>query len=275
MAAISTGVILLLLLYVIVQLVKLQRKKKQFPPGPTPLPIVGSLWQLKFITMRRDTLLEEAKVFGDIYTVWLRSAPVIVLNGYQAVKDGLAAHPEDFAGRPITPFFRSVGEKRGIMLATGETWKTQRRFSLMILKTLGLGRRSMEYQIQEEACHLVESFMNMKGKPMNPSFFLTLAVSNVICAVVFGHRFSNDNKEFHQLLETVENFFKSAGSAWIYVYDMMPWLMKHVPGPHNDVFSDCDAVRAFIRSEIHKHQERSSPSEPEDFIDYYLAQIEK
>ncbi|XP_060098779.1 cytochrome P450 2J4-like isoform X1 [Heteronotia binoei] len=161
------------------------------------------------------------------------------------------------------------------MLATGETWKTQRRFSIMILKSLGLGRRTMEFQIQEEACHLVESFMNMKGKPMNPSSFLTLAVSNVICAVVFGHRFSDDNKEFHDLLETVEHMFRFGGTFWQYLYDILPWLMHHLPGPHKGVFSDCDILRAFIRNEIRKHQERGVPSEPGDFIDYYLTQIEK
>ncbi|XP_077203923.1 cytochrome P450 2J2-like [Paroedura picta] len=275
MATISSVFLLLLLLYVLVQLIKLQWKKRQFPPGPTPLPIIGSLWQLKFVKMHRDTLMEEAKTFGDIFTLWLGQSPLIVLNGYQGVKDGLAVHPEDFSGRPITPFFRIMGKKRGIMLATGETWKTQRRFSIMILKTLGLGRRSLEYQIQEEACHLVESFTNTKGQPTEPPFFLTLAVSNVICAVVFGHRFSNNNKEFHKLLETVEHLFTLSGTFWQYIYDILPWLMCHLPGPHKDVFSACDAVRAFIRNEIHQHQERGASPEPEDFIDYYLSQIEK
>lgn len=51
----------------------------------------------------------------------------------------------------------------GILLATGRTWKSQRKFCLVTLKTLGLGRRTMEYQIQEEAYHLVEAFANTKG----------------------------------------------------------------------------------------------------------------
>nr|XP_056705312.1 cytochrome P450 2J4-like [Euleptes europaea] len=275
MPAISTVFILLLLLYVIVQSVKLQWKKRQFPPGPVPLPIIGSLWQPKFVRLHRDTLMEVTKTFGDIYTLWLGRYPLIVLNGYQGLKDGLTIHPEDFSGRPLTPFFRTMGKKRGIMLATGNTWKTQRRFSIMILKTLGLGKRSLEYQVQEEASHLVESFRDLKEKPTSPSMNLMFAVSNVICAVVFGHRFSNDNQRFRQLLETVEHMFKLGGTFWQYLYDMVPWLMDYIPGPHNDMFSACDTIRAFIRSEIHRHQERGAPQEPEDFVDYYIAQIEK
>ncbi|XP_054839549.1 cytochrome P450 2J5-like [Eublepharis macularius] len=275
MAAISTVFILVLLLYMIIQSVKLQWKKRQFPPGPTALPIIGSLWQLKFIRLHRDTLMEETKTYGDIYTLWFGRFPLIVLNGYQAVKDGLTTHPEDFAGRPITPFFQTLANRTGIMLATGNTWKTQRRFAIMVLKNLGLGKRSLEYKIQEEACHLVENFMNTKGKPMNPSAYLMHAVSNVICAVVFGHRFPSDNQEFHQLLELVERMFRLGGTFWQYLYDFLPQLMHYIPGPHKFVFSGCDTVRSFIRNEIRKHQGRSIPEGPEDFIDYYLAQLEK
>ena len=48
---------------------------------------------------------------------------------------------------------------------------------------------------------------------MNPSFALSLAVSNVICAVVFGHRFSTKDETFHQLLEAMDPIFKIGGSA--------------------------------------------------------------
>ncbi|XP_054838684.1 cytochrome P450 2J6-like [Eublepharis macularius] len=275
MLALSTIFSLLFLCYLVVQFVKLQREKKQLPPGPAPIPILGCLWQLKFFRLERDILTEVAKSHGDIFTLWFGPSPVVILNGFQAVKDGLTTHPEDVAGRPVTPFFRAMANNKGILLATGSTWRNQRRFSLMTLKSLGLGKTSLEYQIQEEARHLVENFRNTKGKPMNPSFALTLAVSNVICAVVFGHRFSNDDKTFHHLLEAMECIFKFGGSLYHHLYDVFPWLMRHLPGPHKKTLSCCESVCSFIRKEISSHQSKGDSDEQQDFINYYLAQIEK
>ncbi|XP_054838116.1 cytochrome P450 2J4-like [Eublepharis macularius] len=278
MLALSAILTLLFLCYLVVEFVKLQRKRQQHPPGPAPIPILGCLWQLKFFRLDRDILTEVAKSHGDIFTLWFGQVPVIILNGFQAVKDGLTTHPEDVAGRPVTPFFQAMANNKvasGIFLATGRTWRNQRRFSLMTLKRLGLGKMNLEYQIQEEARHLVETFMNAKGKPMNPSFALKLAVSNVICAVVFGHRFSNDDKTFHHLLEAVEFIFKFAGSLYYRLYDVFPWVMRCVPGPPKKTLSCCESVCSFIRKEISIHQSRGTSEEPADFIHCYLAQIEK
>ncbi|XP_053166633.1 cytochrome P450 2J4-like isoform X2 [Hemicordylus capensis] len=168
-----------------------------------------------------------------------------------------------------------MANNKGILLATGRTWKHQRRFSLMTLKSLGLGRRTLEHQIQEEAHYLVEIFRDMKGKPMNPSYHLTLAVSNVICLVVFGHRFSTDDETFHELLEAMECIFKFGGSLRHYLYDLLPWLMNRLPGEHKKMLSSCEFVHQFIRKEISSHQATKMSDDQDDFIYHYLAQIQK
>lgn len=50
------------------------------------------------------------------------------------------------------------------------------------------------------------------GKPLDPSFPLVHSVSNVICAVVFGHRFSRGDDTFHELIRATEHLFKFGGS---------------------------------------------------------------
>lgn len=50
------------------------------------------------------------------------------------------------------------------------------------------------------------------GKPVDPSFPLVHSVSNVICAVVFGHRFSREDETFHELIKATEYLFKFGGS---------------------------------------------------------------
>jgi len=63
----------------------------------------------------------------------------------------------------------------GIMLATGHTWKQQRRFALRTLRNLGLGKRGLEHRVQEEASYLVNFFASMKGiSAINTDSFLSL-----------------------------------------------------------------------------------------------------
>ncbi|KAG8136306.1 hypothetical protein E2320_009256, partial [Naja naja] len=59
---------------------------------------------------------------------------------------------------------------------------------------------------------------------MNPSFALNLAVSNVICALVFGQRFSTEDENFHHLLEAIEKIFNVSDSVVINLYNISPGL---------------------------------------------------
>lgn len=44
--------------------------------------------------------------------MWLGSTPVVVLSGFQEVKEALVSNSEQFSGKPLTPFFQDLfGEK--------------------------------------------------------------------------------------------------------------------------------------------------------------------
>ncbi|XP_026579211.1 cytochrome P450 2J2-like [Pseudonaja textilis] len=51
--------------------------------------------------------------------------------------------------------------------------------------------------------------------------------------------------------------------------------MRYLPGPHKKVMASLDIILAFAKQEIEKHKESHSLHEPQDFIDYYLLQMEK
>lgn len=54
-----------------------------------------------------------SKLHGNIFTLWLANVPVIVLQGYQAVKEGMTAHAEEVAGRPQNLAFEILTHGRG------------------------------------------------------------------------------------------------------------------------------------------------------------------
>lgn len=51
--------------------------------------------------------------------------------------------------------------------------------------------------------------------------------------------------------------------------------MKHLPGPHQTVHNNYKEIMVYLQKEVEKHQEDWNPDDPRDFIDMYLAEIEK
>ncbi|XP_053164650.1 cytochrome P450 2J2-like isoform X2 [Hemicordylus capensis] len=216
-----------------------------------------------------------AKQKGKIFTLWIGPLPFVVISGFQAVKEGLINHAEDFVDRPETPFIKAAFKKRGIMFSNGHTWKQQRRFGQVTMRKLGLGKKGMEHQIAEEAQQLVETFAQAKGQPFDPSLPITNSVCNVISVLAFGQRFPIEDENFQKLIEALDIFSKVGSSIPQVAYEIFHWVMKHLPGPLTNFFSVLEVTLAFAKKQIENHKEFQRLHDPQDFIDFYLLQMEK
>lgn len=112
------------------------RKHQDFsniPPGPKPWPIVGNfggflvpnfIWR----RLRREDdpksktralisppviITEQAKVYGNIYSMWVGSQLVVVLNGYEVVRDALSNRADVFSDRPEIPTVTIMTKRKG------------------------------------------------------------------------------------------------------------------------------------------------------------------
>ncbi|XP_029769056.1 cytochrome P450 2G1-like [Terrapene carolina triunguis] len=246
----------------------------KLPPGPTPLPFLGNLLQLKPDETFKSFMALREK-YGPVFTVHLGPRRVVVLCGHEAVKEALVDHAEEFSGRGELASIDRNFKGFGVALANGERWRQLRRFSLTALRNFGMGKRSIEERIQEEAQYLLEEFRKTRGLPFDPIFFLSRTVSNVISAVVFGSRFDYEDETFLSLLRMINESFVEMSSPWAQLYDMYSCVMQYLPGRHHRIYHLIEDLKAFIAERVKINQASLDPNAPRDFIDCFLIQMEK
>ncbi|XP_049756877.1 cytochrome P450 2S1 [Elephas maximus indicus] len=274
MEATGTWALLLLLLLLVVLKLALPRTRSHLPPGPTPLPLLGNLLQLRPGALYSG-FLQLSKKYGPVFTVhlgpWRR---VVVLVGYKAVREALGDHTEEFNGRgKLTTMERTFGD-HGVFFSNGERWRQLRKLTMHALRDVGMGKREGEELIQAEAQRLVEAFQEMEGQPFDPSLLLAQTTSNVICSLAFGLRFPYTDKEFQAVVGAAGGTLLGMSSPWGQFYEMFSWLLQPLPGPHKQLFGHLDTLAAFTIRQIQQHWRNLDTSGPaRDIVDAYLLKM--
>ncbi|CAH6953041.1 Cyp2c23 [Phodopus roborovskii] len=246
----------------------------RLPPGPTPLPIIGNILQLNLKDVPAS-LSKLAEKYGPVYTLYFGSWPTVVLHGYDVVKEALLNQGDEFLGRGPLPIVEDSLKGYGLIFTNGERWKVLRRFSLMTLRNFGMGKRSLEERVQEEAQCLVEELQQMGAQPFDPTFILACAPCNVICSILFNERFHYKNKTLLNLMDLLNKNFHQVNSIWCQMYNLWPTIMKYIPGKHKEVPQRIDDIKNFILEKIKEHQGSLDPANPRDYIDCFLSKIEE
>ncbi|XP_056268961.1 cytochrome P450 2J2-like [Pseudoliparis swirei] len=248
------------------------RRPGSFPPGPRAFPIVGNLFTLDY-TRTHESMTQLAERHGDVYSLRMGQLWFVVLNRSEVLREALVDQGDSLADRPDLPLLQEISQGLGVLFSNGNLWKQKRRFAISTLKHFGFGKKSLEPNILEEFSYCAKEFKSHKGKAFDSHLILNNAISNIICSVVFGHRFEYGDEKFRELISWFRKLIELEASIWAQLYNAFPLLMRRLPGPHQTIHHIWDSVKDFVRVEVKKHKQNWDPSDNRDSMDCYLSEI--
>ncbi|KAJ7322066.1 hypothetical protein JRQ81_018353 [Phrynocephalus forsythii] len=251
------------------------KKKKNLPPGPTPLPFIGNLFQAvcKDFPGRLKKLSE---IYGPVFTLYFGSERVVIVHGYDLVKKVLIDNGDDFLDRGHMPSTNKLSQGHGVVMADGERWQQIRRFSLTTMRNFGMGKKSIEERIQEEAEHLVKALRATKGQPFNPTTLWSCATGNMISHILFADRFDYEDKDFKRTLELLTEAFVLDNTYGGQLYYFIPKVLDIMPGPHQVLLKNMSHIETLVTRRVEEHEKTHDPtSVPRDLVDSFLLKMEQ
>ncbi|XP_060946123.1 cytochrome P450 2K1-like [Limanda limanda] len=257
--------LILFILYLVSSSSSPQRKE---PPGPRPVPLLGNLLLLD-PKSPHTALYELSKKYGPVYTMHFGPKKTVVLAGHKTIRQALVQN-DAFADREALPIISDLKLTHGIVFSNGDTWKEMRQFALSSLKQFGMGKRSNEEKIIEEAQNLIEVFQRNQGRAFDTSQPVSYAVSNIICSLIYGQRYEYDDQQFRSMVDQAITNTQLMGSPSVQLYNSFPRLFSWV-GARNKLLEGASANRKRVAEIIKSLQETLNPHMCRGFVDSFLT----
>uniref|UniRef100_A0A914VPX5 Cytochrome P450 n=1 Tax=Plectus sambesii TaxID=2011161 RepID=A0A914VPX5_9BILA len=259
-------------------------KRRNLPPGPTPLPFLGNLHTIARNAPGYTAYVKWREQYGEVYTYWLSGVPVVAVTEYEALQETFVKDGETYTGRLHIDFAKQLfrGGNYGIIDTDGPLWKEQRRFSLHVLRDFGVGRNLMEERVMEEVremCSKISADLGPQGKAPAVDFasYLDVCIGSIINTILFGYRFEGDKlPEFFSLKNMLDKHMRLSGSPLAILFIMFPFL-RHFP-PFRSVYSHMVYNRIslwkFFTEQIQEHEKDfDANAEPVDYVQAFLREM--
>nr|XP_039247430.1 cytochrome P450 2J3-like [Styela clava] len=249
------------------------KRPKNFPPGPYGLPLVGYAPFLE--NNLADDFMKMKKKYGSVMSVQIGRKDWVILNDFDTINEAFLKQGEAFSGRPNNFFLKIIAQGRGVVARDyGPGVKILRKFGLMTLRGFGVGKKGMERNVVEETELLVESLTSKNNNNLHGK--ITLAVSNIICRIVFGSRFEYEDKKFHRMLEILAMFFANTSDAKMLALMSIAPILRFIPpfrGALKRAMDGVDELTGYIREIIEEHKSSFDENDIRDFIDAFLKEM--
>ncbi|PON63362.1 Cytochrome P450, E-class, group I [Parasponia andersonii] len=276
-----TGILVIFFLYA-KSLISRQSNAKPPPPGPTGLPILGSLLQLGRFPHR--SLAKLADRHGPLMTLRLGSVATVIASSPEVAGEIFRRHDETFADRHVPDVITAQPNPEATLawVPGDHRWRNRRRFcstQMFAAQRLDSSERLRREKVQQLVAHLRKHAFSGGGAAVDvgrAAFGTTLnLMSNTIFSVdlVVGSDYFESAQEFKDL---VWRIMEDAGR--LNLSDYFPVLRRFdLQGVKRHIRASYDRLHEIFDELIDKRLEErgSGGSRTGDFLDLLLDQCQE
>nr|WJZ49105.1 cytochrome P450 [Isodon lophanthoides var. gerardianus] len=184
------------------------RRRRNLPPGPYPLPIIGNMLQLG--SKPHQSFAQLSKKYGPLMSIHLGSLYTVIVSSPEMAKEILQKHGQVFSGRTIVQAAHACDHDKismGFLPASG-VWRDMRKickeqmFSHQSMEASEGLRRQKLQQLHDYAQKCCES-----GRAVDIREAAFITTLNLMSATMFSTQAtefeSEATKEFKEIIEGV------------------------------------------------------------------------
>lgn len=190
----------------------------------------------------------------------------------------------NFDGRDFVPEVQVKAWKllkgsvdHGVINASGQLWKEQRRFTLHKLKDFGFGRALMEGSVMEEVNELCDNIKEWikASESITLDGKINLASFNALLNILASKRLDINNPKHNVVFQKINTLFEFFGLINIPVNVAM--VIYHYTGYKNGTMKLLEREFKFffdvLKSYLAEHEETFDEDNMRDFVDCYIKEM--
>ncbi|KAL0326411.1 UNVERIFIED_CONTAM: Trimethyltridecatetraene synthase [Sesamum radiatum] len=204
-----------------------RHRKRNFPPGPKPWPVIGNLNLVGSIPHQSLHFLSQK--YGDIMQLKFGKFPVVVASSPEMAKQFLRVHDTVFASRPALAAgkYTSYNYSDLTWAPYGPFWRQARKIYLSeVFNAKKL--ESLEHIRIEERRNFLARLYSLSGKPVILREHLSRYTLSTISRMVLSSKYFSESEhdksvvKLDELQEMLEEWFLLNGV--FNIGDWIPWL---------------------------------------------------
>ncbi|KAK9757229.1 hypothetical protein RND81_01G150000 [Saponaria officinalis] len=228
-------------------------KRKNLPPSPPKLPILGNLHQLGKYPHKK--LQSISKEYGELMLLHLGNKPTLVVSTAHAAREIMKTHDVIFSNRPQSIISkRLIYNRKNVAGAPyGAYWRQMK--SICVLQLLSNKRVKSFRKVREEETVLMMEKIGKSICAVNLSETFMTFTNDVICRVAFGRKYSGD-EDGAKFRELLKEFVELLGTFT--VGNFIPWLawIDRVNGLDKKVSKLATEFDQFLEGIVQEHVDR-------------------